>query len=108
MSEYNPNNSGQQYTKVDSVNNNPLPQNDTSRVLPRQVSTGSTRGTQTIGYGGIKLDGSNNTITIDGDIGGFNITNNDVTFLSLTKDGIILNDGTNNRVLIGYQKNGFS
>lgn len=37
---------------------------DISRVLPRQLSTGSTRGTQTVGYGTTKIDGTNNTITI--------------------------------------------
>lgn len=35
------------------------------RVLPRQVSTGSTRGTQTVGYGGVKIDGSNNRIDLE-------------------------------------------
>lgn len=39
---------------------------DTDRVLPRQLSTGSTRGTQTVGYGQTKIDGTNNTITIAG------------------------------------------
>ena len=34
------------------------------RVLPRQTSTGSTRGTQTVGYGNTKIDGSNNVITV--------------------------------------------
>lgn len=35
-----------------------------NRILPRQLSTGSTRGTQTVGYGDTKIDGSNNTITV--------------------------------------------
>ena len=54
----------------DSVN---IPQSDLSRVIPRQLSTGSLRGTQTVGYGKTKIDGSNNTITIvapDGSIVG--------------------------------------
>jgi len=41
-----------------------LPQSDISRILPRQLSTGSLRGTQTVGYGNTKIDGSNNVITI--------------------------------------------
>lgn len=45
---------------------------DISRVLPRQLSTGSTRGTQTVGYGTVKIDGSNNRITI-GDTDGSSI-----------------------------------
>jgi hypothetical protein len=35
-----------------------------NRILPRQLSTGSSRGTQTVGYGNTKIDGSNNRITI--------------------------------------------
>lgn len=48
-------------TSVDSAD---LPRMDLERTLPRQLSTGSMRGTQTVGYGSTKIDGSNNTITI--------------------------------------------
>lgn len=41
-----------------------LSQQSISRVLPRYVSTGSTRGTQTVGYGNVQIDGSNNRITL--------------------------------------------
>lgn len=41
-----------------------LAQSDLSRMLPRQMSTGSLRGTQTVGYGQTKIDGSNNRITL--------------------------------------------
>lgn len=41
-----------------------VPKMSMDRVLPRQLSTGSTRGTQTVGYGNTKIDGTNNTITI--------------------------------------------
>lgn len=34
------------------------------RIYPRQVSTGSLRGTQTVGYGDVKIDGSNNRLVI--------------------------------------------
>src|ERR1044071_2404826 len=37
---------------------------DISRVLPRQLSTGALRGTQNVGYGGVKIDGSNNRIVL--------------------------------------------
>lgn len=47
-----------------------LAQSDISRILPRQLSTGSTRGTQTVGYGNTKIDGSNNRITIGTPDGG--------------------------------------
>lgn len=35
-----------------------------TRILPRQISTGSTRGTQKVGYGSTEIDGSNNRIVI--------------------------------------------
>lgn len=34
------------------------------RINPRQVGTGAVRGTQTVGYGNTKIDGSNNRITV--------------------------------------------
>jgi len=34
------------------------------RILPRQLSSGALRGTQNVGYGAVKIDGSNNRITI--------------------------------------------
>ena len=44
-----------------------------SRMLPRQLSTGSTRGTQTVGYGNTKIDGTKNTITIGNQATGFTL-----------------------------------
>lgn len=41
-----------------------IPGSDQSRILPRQLSTGTLRGTQNVGYGSVKIDGSNNRITI--------------------------------------------
>lgn len=65
-----------------------------SRMLPRQLSTGSTRGTQTVGYGNTKIDGSNNRITIgtpDGGVIGFGSipgsTTNEFGFFSQTANG---------------------
>lgn len=61
---------GQKY-KISGTGRNPaLNQSDISRVLPRQLSTGSTRGTQTVGYGDTKIDGTNNRITIGSDSSG--------------------------------------
>lgn len=37
---------------------------DNSRILPRQISTGALRGTQNVGYGDVKIDGSSNQIVI--------------------------------------------
>lgn len=41
-----------------------IPSSSTDYILPRQVGTGSTRGTQTIGVGNINIDGSDNQISI--------------------------------------------
>lgn len=46
--------------RVSSVN---LPGSDQSRILPRQLSIGTLRGTQSVGSGP-KIDSSNNTITV--------------------------------------------
>lgn len=54
------------FAKPETIKPVSVPYED-NRVLPRAISTGSTRGTQTIGYGTIKLDGSNNRITVDTD-----------------------------------------
>lgn len=51
------------------------------RVLPRQIGTGTMQGQQNIGGQGVKIDSNNRRI--------------------------IVNDGTNDRILIGYQENGF-
>ena len=79
-------------------NSNPdLAQSNLSRVLPRQLSTGSTRGTQTVGYGNAKLDGSNNRITIgtpDGGTIGFGLipgsATNEYGFFSQDANGQLI------------------
>lgn len=70
---------------------------DLSRILPRQLSTGSTRGTQTVGYGNTKIDGSNNRITIgtpDGGTIGFgsipDTTPEEFGFFSTDSDGKLI------------------
>ena len=47
-----------------TTTNPPFSKSDISRVLPRQISTGALRGTQNVGYGGVKIDGSNNRIVL--------------------------------------------
>lgn len=47
-----------------SVNRPDIQGSNLGRVLPRQNSTGSLRGTQTVGYGNTKIDGSNNVIQV--------------------------------------------
>lgn len=64
-----------------------------TRTLPRQLSTGSTRGTQNVGYGGVAIDGSNNRISVTVDqtqvlIGDINDTTDVQGF------GVSDNDGT--------------
>lgn len=76
-----------------------------SRMIPRQMVTGSTRGTQTVGYGGTKIDGSNNRITIENSSSGSSIgmgvipdsTTNELGFFALdANDNLIMKivDGT--------------
>lgn len=106
--DYNPN--GRKNTIV-SVSHNPpgsLPESNLSRILPRQLSTGSTRGTQTVGYGNTKIDGSNNSITVgdsiflDGNNGIITVQDNesgtqglgDVPGTSPTEAGFFQTDST--------------
>lgn len=77
--------------------NSEIPTMNMDRVLPRQLSTGSSRGTQTVGYGNTKIDGTNNTITIaapDGSSIGMGAipgsTTNEYGFFSLDKNGKLI------------------
>lgn len=74
-----------------------VPQSDLSRVLPRQLSTGTMRGTQNVGYGNAKIDGSNNRITVGGQDGGTvglgsipGSTTNENGFFSLDSNGKLI------------------
>ncbi len=102
-----------------------LAQSDISRMLPRQVSTGALRGTQTVGYGGVKIDGSNNRIILNANdttvtIGDTSDTDSTTgvslkdssgnTFVTLgkgtdggTTTGLTIYDGDNTRRLLGGQ-----
>lgn len=61
---YDPKYPGKKIVTPGNVRPGNLPQSDLSRVIPRQLSSGSTRGTQTVGYGNTKIDGSNNVISV--------------------------------------------
>lgn len=74
-----------------------LSASDISRILPRQMSTGSTRGQQRVGYGTAMLDGNNNRITVGtpdgGSVGMGSIpgsTTNEYGFFTLDSDGKLI------------------
>lgn len=99
---------------------------DLSRNLPRQMSTGSTRGTQIVGYGNVKIDGSNDRISIEANgtivnIGDVSDTDN-ITGVSVidpttnqplailgrdnstnSTSGLTIYDSTNTRRMLGGQ-----
>ncbi len=50
-----------------------------------KLQTGNTRGTQTVGYGNVKIDGANNQITV----GGITLDGNTNTITSKQSDGSI-------------------
>lgn len=90
---YDPKSTGKKFIRSGSGKDGSLPASNLSRVIPRQLSTGSTRGTQTVGYGNTKIDGSNNRITIgtpDGGTIGFGSipdTDNEFGFFSTNSSG---------------------
>lgn len=61
---YDPTHSRNSIASMPSVSQPDYPTSDQSRILPRQLSTGSLRGTQNVGYGDTKIDGSNNVIRV--------------------------------------------
>lgn len=61
---YDPKGSTSQIVSQSYLSNTGIPSSSTDYILPRQVGTGSTRGTQTIGVGNINIDGSNDQITL--------------------------------------------
>lgn len=127
---YNPKNSGSSIITPGNTAQGSIIQSDISRTLPRQISTGSLRGTQTVGYGSVKIDGSNNRIVIgdtNGDslsigsiqanlgnsnnIAGFGLSviDNNNSFITLGLDAnnesqLVYNDAITNRMFIGNQK----
>jgi len=93
---YSPGGSKKKIITPGTVKQPSLSQSNISRVLPRQLSTGSTRGTQTVGYGNTKIDGSNNRITVgapDGSsVGMGSVPDNsgDFGFFSLDSNGNLI------------------
>lgn len=70
---YNPNGSSGDIINQEYIPNTTLATSDINYLYPRQVGTGSTRGTQTIGVGNINIDGSNDQIDITSTTGGSSI-----------------------------------
>lgn len=91
-----------------SITEAKLGRGDTMRVLPRQVSTGSLRGTQIVGYGNVKIDGSNNRITIDDPITHSQIIlgDQDVTDATDQSFGLSITDKNGTTMLLGIQTDG--
>lgn len=93
---YDPSHPGPNITTPGTGSQGQIAGSDLSRVLPRQFSTGTMRGTQNVGYGKVKIDGSNNRITI-GDTDGSSIgmgsipdNSGDVGFFALDTAGNIV------------------
>ncbi|MEO5499470.1 MAG: hypothetical protein ABIR46_03150 [Candidatus Saccharimonadales bacterium] len=72
------------------------------RVIPRQMQTGTLRGQQAVGSQELLIDSENARIGVG------KIDNLENTYaVTITENGIVLNDGTNDRVLIGKDVGGF-
>lgn len=91
-----------------------LSSSDISRILPRQLSTGTTRGTQNVGYGKAKIDGSNNRITVGGADGGTvglgsipGSTTNENGFFSLDSSGNLIMKIVNGTKYVYDPKNNY-
>lgn len=84
--------------KFDSVENKAVEELSFERIIPRQISSGSTRGTQKVGYGNTEIDGSNNRIVITNPVDGTSVgigtipgsTTNELGFFALDEDGNVV------------------
>lgn len=89
---FSPTNGGKMFITPGSGTDAFSTSSDISRILPRQLSTGSTRGTQAVGYGQTKIDGSNNRITLgsgiilDGDSETISISDSIRTVLTMGRN----------------------
>jgi len=87
-----------------------------------KMQSGTLRGTQGVGGENVRIDSANQAIKIgkiplaevvENDYAvvmsneGFSISDGTTTFISITKDGFVMNDGENDRVLIGKDEGGF-
>lgn len=107
---FTPSNGGNMFISPGNGSDSFSRDSDLSRTLPRQLSTGSTRGTQTVGYGSVKIDGSNNRITIGNSsansltIGNFTNTANST---SISQGfGMSINDNSGAFITMGISDNG--
>lgn len=94
---YNPSNPGNQIVTPGTGSAGTIAGSDLSRTLPRQLSTGTLRGTQNVGYGNVKIDGTNDRIILgatDGTSVGIGTIPNDATgqvgFFATDTDGSLL------------------
>lgn len=93
---YSPQSTGNKIITPGNVQSKDLAISDISRILPRQNSTGTLRGTQNVGYGDTKIDGSNNRIVLGSSAGTGNVgsivldgnTSSIVVSNNITIDGI--------------------
>lgn len=93
---YTPSNGGKPIITPGSGGDSFSTESNLSRNLPRQMSTGSTRGTQTVGYGNVKIDGSNNRISLSAN--STNITIGDTSNTD-NQTGVSLTDNSNNNLV---------
>lgn len=104
MSIYNPKgNKGRP-----SIASKDLSSSNISRMLPRQISTGVLRGTQNVGYGSVKIDGSNNRIVLGDNVSGSQIVIGDQNISDPTDQsfGLSITDKNGTTMLIGIQSDG--
>lgn len=84
--------------QFDSVENKSVGELSFERIIPRQISSGSTRGTQKVGYGSTEIDGSNNRIVITNPLDGTSVgigtipgsTTGEFGFFALDEDGNVV------------------
>lgn len=82
-----------QKVNVPAVSRPDIKGSDLGRVLPRQNSSGSTRGNLTVGQGNINIDGSNDTISIGSNIGTSGI--GDIPNSDIAESGFFQTDASN-------------
>lgn len=94
---YDPKRSGSNIISSTGGRSAQFASSDQSRLLPRQVSTGSMRGTQDIGSKGAKIDSANNRIVLSASDGGTvgigtipGDTSGQVGFFATDTDGSLL------------------
>jgi hypothetical protein len=107
-SAYDPKRPGASIRTPGTDKSRSLAQSDISRTLPRQMSTGTLRGTQNVGYGNVKIDSSNNRIVLADNITGSQIVIGDQNTTDATDQsfGFSITDSTGTTMLLGIQSDG--